>query len=134
VDIRDRLKGVVFTKVTPDLSSLSENEKQAMMHCVRAARVVNEIYLRQVSPNNIEIRRALETRSDKEGLDLLKYFNVHGSPWDAFDNDTPFIPGVGPRPLVGPFYPPNLTKEEWTRWIDSHPDERVKDWRAIIRP
>lgn len=122
--IEERLAKIRFFKVTPDLSSLKEDERQALSYCVQAARITTDIYLKQVAHGNLEVLRALRARSDKEGVDLLRYFNIHGSPWDEYDNDKPFIPGVGEKPKFGSFYPADLTKEEWEAWLNSHPENR----------
>ncbi|MDO8575049.1 MAG: hypothetical protein Q7R61_02125 [bacterium] len=122
--IQERLAKIRFFKVTPDLSSLKENEIQALSHCILAARIMTDIYLKQVAHGNLEIYKALQARSDKEGIDLLRYFNIHGSPWDEYDHNKPFVPGVGDKPKFGSFYPADLTKEEWEVWLNTHPKDR----------
>lgn len=121
MNIQERLAKVRFFRVTPDLSVLKKNEKEALVYCVQAARIMTDIYLKQVAHGNLEILEDLRKRSDQEGIDLLKYFNIHGSPWDAYDKNKPFIPGVGEKPKFGSFYPSDLTKEEWDAWLSTHP-------------
>ena len=113
-----------YFKITPDLSSLTENERRALSHCVRATRLMTDIYLEQAAYGNPEIYRELQRRSDKEGIDLLKYFKIHGSPWDSYNNNEPFVPGVGAKPQFGSFYPSDLTKKEWEAWLNAHPGDR----------
>ncbi|MBI2635221.1 MAG: hypothetical protein HYW79_01610 [Parcubacteria group bacterium] len=122
--IRERLAKIRFFKVTPDLSGLKYTELQALSHCVQAARVTTDIYLEQVAHGNLEMYRALQARSDEEGIDLLRYFNLQGSPWDEYDHSKPFVSGVGERPKFGSFYPIGFTKEEWDAWISAHPGDR----------
>lgn len=122
--IEERLSKIRFFKVTPDLSSLKENEWQALSHCVQAARIMTDIYLKQVAHGNLEIYEALLKRSDKEGVDLLRYFNIQGSSWDGYDHNKPFVPGVGEKSKFGSFYPVDLTKEEWGTWLNAHPEDR----------
>ena len=126
LSLQERLAKIRFFKVVPDLLSLSENERKALYHCVNAVQIMTDIYLEQVSPENTKIYHELQARSDSEGIDLLKYFQIHGSPWDAYDHDVPFIPGVGPKPKFGSFYPPNFTKEEWESWLTENPNDREK--------
>lgn len=124
MNVQERLAKIRFFKVTPDLSSLNENERQALSHCVKAARIMTDIYLEQVAHGNLEMYRALQARSDKEGIDLFRYFNIHGSPWDEYDHNRPFVPGVGEKPKFGSFYPADLTKEEWEARFNAHPENR----------
>jgi len=97
MNIQERLAKVRFFRVNPDLSVLKENERQALTHCVQAARITTDIYLNQAAHGNLEILNAIKDRSDQEGIDLLRYFNIHGTPWDAYDHDKPFVSGVGAR-------------------------------------
>lgn len=122
--IEERLAKIRFFKFTPDLSSLKENERQALSHCVKASRIMTNIYLEQVAHGNLEMYRALQARSDKEGVDLFRYFNIHGSPWDEYDRNNPFVPGVGEKPKFGSFYPADLTKEEWETRLGANPEYR----------
>lgn len=124
MNIQERLAKVRFFRVTPDLSVLSEQERQALAHCVQAARIMTDIYLNQVAHGNLEVLDTLKKRSDQEGIDLLRYFNIHGTPWDAYDHDKPFVSGVGVKPKFGSFYPKDLTKEEWEAWLSAHPEDR----------
>jgi len=122
--IQERLARVRFFDVKPDFSSLDENQRRALAHCVNASRIMTDIYLDQVYADNKRIYRELQKRSDAEGKDLLRYFLIHGSPWDAYDHDRPFIPDVGEKPKFGSFYPHDLTVEEWETWLSTHPEDR----------
>ena len=120
MDIKERLAKVSFFEVKPDFSSLSLDERIAIKHCVNASNSMTDIYLEQVHPRNKKVYDELKRRSDSEGKDLLQYFLVNGSPWDAYHKDEPFLQGFGKKPDFGSFYPRNLTKEEWNSWLENH--------------
>lgn len=124
--IQDRLAKVRFFDVKPDLSSLDVNQKSALSHCVNASRIMTDVYLDQAYADNKRIVDELQKRSDVDGRDLLRYFLIHGSPWDAYDHDRPFVEGVGEKPKFGSFYPPDLTKDEWDAWLNAHPEDRER--------
>lgn len=124
--IRDRLAKVSFFDVKPDFSSLDANQRRALAHCIDASRIITNIYLDQVYVDNQRIYSELQKRSDVEGKDLLRYFLIHGSPWDAYDHDKPFISGVNEKPKFGSFYPSDLTREEWGAWLKSRPEDRER--------
>ncbi len=124
MDIKKSLGSIVFFDVRQDLSGLTDGEREALRHCIRAAEIMTDLYLAQMDPKNAARRAALEQRTDEEGKDLLNYFNVNGGPWDGFDEDKPFIPGVGVKPKAGSFYPADLTDAEWSEWLAAHPADR----------
>ena len=124
--IRDRLEKIRFFNIKPDFSSLKTDEKVALTHCVQAAQIITDIYLKQVCSADPRIYRELQRRSDTEGKDLLRYFLIHGSPWDEYNHDKPFIAGVGKKPKFGSFYPPNFTEKEWNGWLNTHPEDRER--------
>lgn len=126
MDIKRSLAKIVFFDVSPDLSGLTEDERAALHHCVRAAGIMSDIYLLQMDPENLQRRAELAARTDEEGKDLLKYFDVNGGPWDGFNNDEPFISGVGAKPKAGAFYPADMTEKEWNEWLAAHPGDRAK--------
>ncbi len=123
--MKESLDKIVFFDGSQDLSSLAEHEREAMRHCVRAAKILTDLYLAQIDPKNLALRAALEQRTDREGGDLLKYFNVNGGPWDVFNNDRSFFSGVGEKPKAGAFYPADLTEEEWNKWLTAHSADRA---------
>ncbi len=124
MNIKERLAKVSFFPVRSDFSGLQENERRAMKHCVRAAEIITDVYLRQVYFDNPKIYGGLLARGDEQSMDLARYFKVQGSPWDSFDLDTPFVPGVGERAKFGSFYPENFTKKEWNNWLSLHPEDK----------
>ncbi len=130
MDIKKSLNSIVFFDVRQDLAGLSDVEREALRHCVRAAAIMTDLYLAQMDPENATRRVALERRTDEEGKDLLNYFNVNGGPWDGFDEDKPFIPGVGAKPKSGAFYPADLADVEWNEWLAQHPS----DWESFESP
>lgn len=122
--IQERLAKINFFEVKPDLSSLGSDEKKALSHCLEASKIITDIYLDQVYEGNKAIMQDLQKRNDQEGKDMLRYFLIHGSPWDDYDHNKPFVPSVAERPLFGSFYPHDLTREEWDAWLAKNPDDR----------
>lgn len=103
--------------ITADLSSLPENERQALARLVHAARRVDGLYLRQVSPLAVTELLTLAQDASPLGRERLRYFVINKGPWSELDEDAPFLPGVGPRPGQGNFYPPDATREEVDAWL-----------------
>jgi len=118
------LEKVAFVDIAPDLSSLAQEEREALGHCIRAADWMTQIYLRQVSPDNPKLYEELRSRKDEEGQELLRYFEINGGPWDQFNEDKAFLENAGVRPKGAGLYPTDLTEQEWNAWLQANPDDR----------
>lgn len=120
--IGERIAQFVPTELTFDESLLGERDRQVLGKVVEASRLMDEIFLRQVSPRNPEWLARLES-SDKAGdRDLLHYFRIMYGPWDRLEEHSPFM-GEEAKPLGAGFYPPDLTKEEIEDWLAAHPED-----------
>jgi Peptidase family M49 len=116
-------------EISYDATILSAPEKEALAKLVEAARVVDEIFLRQVWSGNIAMRDELRTAADTEGpqqtlaRDLYHFFRINAGPWIRLEHDSPAI-GMLPKPAGAGFYPEDMTKEEFETYVKAHPKER----------
>lgn len=91
-----------------DLSHLDENTRRMVAKLVQAADLMNELTWKQSWDGD---RAALMAQAPDEATREL--VNINFGPWDRLNEDTPFIAGIKPRPPGGPFYPVDMTKEEF---------------------
>ena len=105
-----------------DVSGLPAAERAALAKLVQAAKLMDALFLRQVSSGNDallqELSRAVLSGSPDDAA-RLHYFLINKGPWSRLDHDRPFIPGVAAKPPSANFYPAGATKEEVQKWIDS---------------
>ena len=108
--------------IRADVTTLAENERQALALLVEASRYIDALYLRQVSAGNVAT--LLELLHDDSALsrERLHYFLINKGAWSELDEDKPFLPGVGPRPGQANFYPPDATREEVDAWLKTLPE------------
>lgn len=97
--------------LTTDLSLLTDDEKAALPHLIKAAMVMDEIFWKQAWGD----KAALLNNISDEKLRNFALYNY--GPWNRLDNNKPFIEGVGEKPLGANFYPNDLTKEEFDKAI-----------------
>ncbi len=106
-------------EVRVDLSKLPVNERQALTAMVRAAQIIDALYLRQVSPRSESQLLALLQDGSPLGQARLRYFMINKGPWSELDLNRPFLPGVGERPSQANFYPADATRAEIDAWLNS---------------
>ena len=125
-DIPQQLAKLPRTPIGLDGSRLDPREARALAELVEASRPIGEIFLRQVSPKNPDLRRRLTSESVhgvSGARDALAYFRINAGPWDRLRADAPFI-GSAPKPPGAGFYPPDMSKEEFERWVAAHPGDQ----------
>ena len=102
-----------------DTAYLTAEEREVVNLLIQAAELMNPIYLRQVSADNVRLRAEIEKSGDK--AKLAKFDQMMG-PWDEMDEDMPFF-GTAQRPVGAGFYPADLTKEQFDAYLAANPGE-----------
>ena len=127
-DLKERIAKYAQVDISYDESVLSESEKEALKKLVHAARVMDAIFLNQVSADNIELGQKLEGAMSAGGEngplanDLWHFWKLNFGPWDRLDEDKPFIGGKS-KPAGAGYYPEDLTKEEFEAHIAANPGD-----------
>jgi hypothetical protein len=101
-----------------DLSGLSQNDKKCLAKLLEAAALIDELFLRQVNPQNPQLSEALKKTNEQPYLD---FFKVMFGPWNRLDHDQPFL-NDRPKPPGAGFYPIDMPKEEFNAAIKNDPD------------
>jgi hypothetical protein len=104
--VQKHLSGYATVKLTTDLSQLTDKEKQMMPLLIDAAKIMDTLYWDQSYGHRDSLLNAFTDEPTKTYI-LLNY-----GPWDKLNNDTPFVAGLGAKPLGANFYPADMTKEE----------------------
>lgn len=112
------------TPLSADLSGLSPGDRAAVAKLVAAARVMDDLFLRQVWEGNEAMRARLAADESALGRSRYHYFMLNKGPWSRIDDDAPFIPGAPEvKPAGANFYPMDMGKEEFQAWIGELPDD-----------
>jgi hypothetical protein len=125
------------TPIRVDTGSLSSGDRQALVKLVEAARVVNDIYLKQLWSGNFALYTRLLRDSSPLGKARRHYFWINKGPWSDLDDYRAFLPGVPPqKPPGANFYPEDMRKEDFEHWVASlspEEQERAKGFFTVIR-
>ncbi|MBI1365686.1 MAG: hypothetical protein GC153_06975 [Alphaproteobacteria bacterium] len=118
----------------PDVSFLSEEDKQVVNLLNQAASIMSEIYLRQRDEDNPKWRAEIAASNLTDKDLLLQLFDLNMGPWDSLDHDKPFY-GSTALPAGAGFYPADMTKDEFEQWIAAHPEDEqaFKSPYTVIR-
>ena len=122
-DLAAQLAKLAVIEMEPDTSYLSAEERQVVNLLIDASDLMSEIYLRQRSPANPQIRQAIERTRRADQPQLLEMFDRNFGPWDELAELHPFW-GSEPMPEGAGFYPADLTREEFEAYLTAHPDQK----------
>jgi hypothetical protein len=125
------------TDVAADTSKLADADRQALDKIIQAARLMDDIFLRQVWSGNADLKAKLEADTSTLGQSRLHYFLINKGPWSRLDHNRPFVPGVpAEKPPQAGFYPDDITKDEFTNWVNGLSDadrKQAQGFFTVIR-
>lgn len=121
-DVEERLSRFEPVNIEVNREELSDTEEKVLAELVAASRLMGDIFKRQAWRGNTNMRARLLTSRDAKAAPALELFDVMVGPWDRLD-ERPFIGGAE-RPHGAGYYPEDMTSEEFTAWIEAHPDQR----------
>src|SRR4051812_37558750 len=110
------------TELKVDTTHLSTGDKKALVKLLEAARVLDPLFMTQLYEHNNELYAKLKKDKTPLGRARLKYFWQNKGPWSDLDGHDAFLPDVPERkPLGANFYPIDMTKPEFERWLEALP-------------
>jgi len=130
-DVAERLAVYAPFEMAVPHDLLDEREEETLRELYLAAKVMDEIFLRQVWNGNVALREKVLATGNE---DLITFFELNFGPWDRIGDNAPFI-GQSEKPLGADFYPADMTKEEFEAWIAAHPEvkEAFESEFTVIR-
>lgn len=119
-NVQERLAQYVPTDLVAEIGTLTVTEREVLNDLIAAARIMDEIFLRQVWQGNPELRRQLDSAADEA---VRQYFAINFGPWDRLAELEPFI-GDMPHPPGAGYYPTDMSRQELENWLEAHPEQR----------
>jgi len=118
-DLQQKSARFALTDLTADISMLPPNERDALAHMVRAAQVMDALFLEQVWAGNEAMLYSLLRDESPAGRARLHEFLINKGPWSRLDHNEIFVPGAPPKPPSANYYPEGATKADVENWINS---------------
>jgi peptidase M49-like protein len=125
------------TPIRVETSRLSAADRQALVKLIEAARIIDEVFLKQYWSGNWALYQRLLRDTTPLGRARFHYFWINKGPWSIVDDYKAFLPGVPVRKPEGSnFYPEQMTKADFEHWLSSlAPEEQqqAKSFFTVIR-
>jgi hypothetical protein len=120
-----------------ETANLTVADRQALAKLVEAARILDQIFLKQLWSGNPELYLRLQKDKSELGKARLRYFWINKGPWSDIDEYKAFLPGVPLRkPLGANFYPDDMTKQDFEHWVATlspAEQESAKGFFTVVR-
>ena len=101
-----------------DTSKLSAGDAKALPKLLEAARVVDDLFLKQFWSGNPAEYHKLKGDSSPLGKARLHYFWLNKGPWSSLNDYVAFVPDVPAKKLPGSnFYPEDMKKQDFESWV-----------------
>ncbi len=128
---REILARTQTIRLDPDLSALTEGERQAVARLIEVGRIFQDLYEDQRHHQALAVRPRLADHSPETTL----YRLFQGPIATTLDNErVPFLPVEEPPPGRN-VYPLDLTREEYENYVAAHPDRAAEltHLRSVVR-
>ena len=112
------LDDYVTVKLEADLSGLSDSQRAMLPVLGQAAQIMDGLFWRQAFGDKESLLSSIEDPSAR------RFAEINYGPWDRLDNNSPFIPGFGPKPEGANYYPTGMTELEFEEAADADPSLR----------
>jgi len=117
-----------------DSAHLTARERQMVSKLVEACQDLESIYWRQSDSEGLKLYQALAGSRAPKNIALRRFLRINGSRFDLIDNNAPFA-GTAPWPPGRGFFPADLTREEFDRYVAAHPEQKAAlyDSFSVVR-
>jgi hypothetical protein len=129
-DMQRRQSEYTSVKLSADTSTLTPKERQMIPLLIDAAKAMDPIFWRQTYGSRDSLL------ADVNDAGIRRFIDINYGPYDRLDNNSPFIPEVGPRLPGANLYPKDITKTEFDAAVAKGPKahaDSLKDLYTLVR-
>lgn len=122
-ELQKKIDAYAKIEINVKMDHLSPREKELVNTLVKAGEIADEIFWKQTAYDAAAVRDMLKSKTDKASKEALEFVMINYGPYDREDRKR-FI-GDGPQghPDGAAFYPADMTKEEFEKYIKANPKE-----------
>jgi hypothetical protein len=129
-DMQRRQSEYTSVKLSADTSTLTPKERQMIPLLIDAAKAMDPIFWQQTYGSRDSLL------ADVNDAGIRRFIDINYGPYDRLDNNSPFIPEVGPRLPGANLYPKDITKTEFDAAVAKGPKahaDSLKDLYTLVR-
>ncbi len=93
-ELSKKIRRFAPTVMTANTARLSPSDRKALQKIIAAAKLYDQLYLRQIWSGNEALLQRLQADKTALGRLRLHYFMINKGPWSQLDENEPFIDGV----------------------------------------
>jgi len=124
-DMQRRMSTYATVRLSADTTQLTPKERQMIPLLIDAAKAMDPIFWEQ----SYGSRDSLFASVNDPGV--RSFIDINYGPYDRLDNNSPFIPEVGPRAPGANLYPKDITKQEFEAAVAKGPKARADSLKSL---
>ncbi len=111
--------------IKAEVSHLSESQKQVLKLLSEAGHLANEIFWLQSAHDAKPVYDSLLASKDEDAKLYAEYTKINFGPYDVIYGNKRFVgEGIERRPFGAGFYPEDMTKEEFEKYVEENPEQK----------
>ena len=107
IDVAKAIDQYAVVDLTTDLSQLTDKQRQMLPLLMEAGKIMDNCFWYEAYGSRKTFLDSLKQSK------VRKFAKINYGPWDRLDGNTPFVEGVGAKPLGANYYPADMTKAEF---------------------
>jgi hypothetical protein len=124
-DMQRRMAEYTTVSLAADTTQLTAKERQMLPLLIDAAKAMDPIFWQQTWGS----RDSLINQVSDEGV--RRFIDINYGPYDRLDNNTAFIPEVGPRLEGANLYPKDISKAEFEAAVAKGPPAHADSLKSL---
>ncbi len=122
------LTSYVPVRLTADMSKTTPNERKMLKLLIEAGQQMDKVFWLQSYGNGDILMDSIQDEK------LRNHVRINYGPWERLQENRPFIEGFNTKPKGANFYPRDITAEEFSKYVEEHPEqaEALKSLYTIV--
>ncbi len=124
-ELQQKIDAYAPVLIKADVSHLTENQKQIVKLLAEAGHLAEEIFWLQSAHDAKPVYDSLLASKDEDAKLYAEYTKINFGPYDVIYGNNRFVgEGAERRSYGAGFYPADMTKEEFEKYVEENPEQK----------